>query len=176
MPSNKSKTDLTPPIVSSKHLAESDGWQLSELEYGLFIAFNAFSRWMEKCMDATGIEDLGPLDIMVLHNVNSQEREKRLTDICFILNIEDQHTVNYALKKLVKSGLVSSEKRGKEAFYKTTDLGINACDEYRSVREQCLLSSLKVIDKNPGELRMAATILRGISGIYDQAARSAASL
>jgi len=165
-----------PPIVSSNHLASSEGWQLSELEYGLFIASNAFNRWMSRCMAASGVEDLGPLDIMVLHNVNHRDRAKRINDICFMLNIEDQHTVNYSLKKLLKSGLVDSEKRGKEVFYRTTKLGFDACDNYRKVREQCLLSSLKVVDTETDDLRMAATILRSVSGLYDQAARAAASL
>ena len=31
-------------IVSSRHLADGEGWELSELEFGLIIAFNAFSR------------------------------------------------------------------------------------------------------------------------------------
>ena len=42
---------------------------------------------------------------------------KRLVDICFVLHVEDQHTVNYSLKKLVKGKLVEREKRGKEIFY-----------------------------------------------------------
>ena len=36
-------------IVSSRHLAEGDGWEASELEYGMIIAYNAFSRWMSRC-------------------------------------------------------------------------------------------------------------------------------
>lgn len=31
------------PIVSSEHLTSPDSWQLSEFEYGLIIANNAFS-------------------------------------------------------------------------------------------------------------------------------------
>ncbi|NQU56828.1 MAG: transcriptional regulator, partial [Rhodospirillales bacterium] len=33
-----------PLIVSSEHLASEDGWQFSEFEYGMIIAYNAFSR------------------------------------------------------------------------------------------------------------------------------------
>ncbi len=36
-------------IVSSRHLAEGAGWEVSEFEYGLIIAYNAFSRWMQRC-------------------------------------------------------------------------------------------------------------------------------
>lgn len=34
----------------------------------------------------------------------------RLADICFLLNIEDTYTVNYALQKLPKADLVTGEK------------------------------------------------------------------
>ena len=103
-------------IVSSRHLADGEGWEASEFEFGLIIAFNAFSRWMVKCMAATGHTDMGHLEILVLHNVNHRGRDKRLSDICFLLNIDDTHTVNYALRKLSKAGLIESEKRGKEVF------------------------------------------------------------
>ncbi|MDV4146705.1 transcriptional regulator, partial [Shimia sp. FJ5] len=39
-------------IVSSRHLAEGEGWEVSEFEFGLIIAYNAFSRWMMRCMAA----------------------------------------------------------------------------------------------------------------------------
>ncbi|MGH1423938.1 MAG: winged helix DNA-binding protein, partial [Pseudooceanicola sp.] len=114
-------------IVSSRHLAEGEGWEASEFEYGLIIAYHAFSRWMEKCMGAAGQADLSPLEILVLHNVNSRGRDKRLTDICFLLNIEDTHTVNYAIRKLLKADLLVGDKRGKEVFYSTTDKGTDLC-------------------------------------------------
>ena len=126
-------------IVSSRHLAEGEGWESSEFEFGLIVAYNAFSRWMVKCMSAAGQGEMSPLEILVLHNVNHRSREKRLTDVCFLLNIEDTHTVNYALRKLLKAGLVTSEKRGKEVFYSTSDTGAALCESYRDVREQCLL-------------------------------------
>lgn len=163
-------------IVSSRHLAEGEGWEVSEFEFGLIIAYNAFSRWMTRCMTAAGQPDLNPLDILILHNVNHRDREKRLSDICFLLNIEDSHTVNYALRKLLKSGLVSSEKRGKEAFYTTTPEGAALCSSYRDIRRQCLLDAIGRTDLSGSELRSIARSLRALSGQYDQASRAAASL
>lgn len=132
----------TPPdgrrIVSSRHLAEGEGWELSELEFGLIVAYNAFSRWMIRCMAAAGQADLSPLDILILHNVNHRGKDKRLTDICFLLNIEDTHTVNYGLRKLLKAGLLilrNAERRCSIAPRKpvrifatpTVIFGANAC-------------------------------------------------
>ena len=112
----------------------------------------------------------------MLHNVNHRQREKRLVDIWFVLHVEDQHTVNYALKKLVKAGLVDREKRGKEIFYFITDQGREAVAEYRAIREKCLTSSYRAMDQENEEMSRAAALLRLMSGIYDQASRAASSL
>ncbi|MFT6673856.1 MAG: putative MarR family transcription regulator [Sulfitobacter sp.] len=163
-------------IVSSRHLAEGEGWEASELEYGMIIAYNAFNRWMSRCMAAAGNADLTPLEILVLHNTNHRGREKRLTDICFLLNIEDTHTVNYALRKLLKSSLIEAEKRGKEVFYRTSQAGSDLCEAYRAIRQTCLLEGLNRMDTSGDELRQVAASLRAMSGQFDQASRAAASL
>ncbi|MFT5787056.1 MAG: putative MarR family transcription regulator [Ascidiaceihabitans sp.] len=163
-------------IVSSRHLADGEGWEASEVEYGMIIAYNAFSRWMTRCMSAAGNTDLTPLEILVLHNTNHRGRDKRLTDICFLLNIEDTHTVNYALRKLLKMELLSTEKRGKEVFYRTSETGEKLCDAYREVREQCFLDGLSTTDMTGEEMRDIAAKLRSLSGQYDQASRAASSL
>jgi predicted MarR family transcription regulator len=163
-------------IVSSEHLASEEGWQLSEFEYGLIISFNAFQRWMTRCMAAVGEGEFSPLDVLVLHNVNHRAKDKRLVDICFVLNIEDQHTVNYSLKKLLKSGLVQGEKRGKERFYSTSEEGQRLCTEYRRIRERCLVSASKSFENGGLNLSDVATMLRGLSGLYDQASRTASAL
>lgn len=163
-------------IVSSRHLADGEGWEASELEYGMIIAYNAFTRWMSRCMAAAGNADLTPLEILVLHNTNHRGREKRLTDICFLLNIEDTHTVNYALRKLLKSGLLAADKRGKEVFYRTSKDGTDLCDAYRRIREICLIDGLPHTDISGDDMRQIAASLRAMSGQYDQASRAAASL
>ena len=163
-------------IVSSRHLAEGPGWESSEVEYGMIIAYNAFSRWMTRCMAAAGAPELTPLEILVLHNVNHRAREKRLSDICFLLNVEDTHTVNYALRKLLRSGLVASEKRGKEVFYGISSAGEALCVAYGEVRRQCFVDGLPRMDITGEEMRETAARLRSLSGQYDQASRAAASL
>jgi len=120
--------------------------------------------------------DLSATDILVIHHVNHRGSEKRKVDISFLLNIEDTHTVNYALKKLSGLGLIVKEKRGKEIFYSTSEDGRKFCDEYRSIREDCLISTLRSVDQSSDQLSEHAQILRTLSGLYDQASRSAASL
>lgn len=163
-------------IVSSRHLAEGDGWEASEFEFGLIIAFNAFSRWMVKCMAAAGHNEMSPLEILVLHNVNHRGRDKRLSDVCFLLNIEDTHTVNYALRKLSKAELIESEKRGKEVFYRTSATGAELCEAYRAVRDRCLIDGLQRMDITGEDMSNLGASLRALSGQYDQASRAASSL
>ncbi len=163
-------------IVSSHHLADGPCWEMSELEYGLIVAHNAFYRWITKCMAAAGMGELSPLEVLVLHNANHRERAKRIGDICFLLNIEDTHTVTYALRKLVRMELLSGEKRGKEVFYTTTQQGRDMCERYRTLRQQCLLQGLPQTGMEGDALREAAALLRGLSGQYDQASRAATSI
>jgi predicted MarR family transcription regulator len=170
-------------IVSSAHLANNPIGALSQLEFALSMVVNAYSRWMVRCIEASirytpgiGRADLGALDVLVLHHVNHQDRSKRLLDIANVLNIDDLHTVNYALKKLVRLGLIEGERQGKEVFYSTTVRGHSLCDQYRSVREQCLIESLTHLGNPNDAISNAASLLRGLSGAYDQAARAAASL
>ncbi len=163
-------------IVSSRHLATDVGWQASEMEYGLIMAYNGFSRWVGKCMVAAGYTGLSTLEILVLHHVNHRQRQKKLSDICFLLNIEDTHTVNYALKKLQKAELIKGNKIAKEMFYSVTEQGADLCSRYKEVREQCLVESLSHLDNDPVTLSQTAAVLRIISGLYDQASRAASSL
>ena len=164
------------PIVSSAHLAANSMAELSEFEFALMMANNAFNRWVVRCMNAAGIGDLAALDVLVLHSINHRERAKRLADICLVLNIEDSHTVNYAVKKLVRTGLVQGERRGKEIFYSTSETGRDACLNYRKVREELLINSVRMLGRPEGDLSHIADFMRALSGIYDQAARAAASL
>ncbi|MBT4489369.1 MAG: winged helix DNA-binding protein [Rhodospirillaceae bacterium] len=164
------------PIVSSAHLVSEDAAELSEFEFGLNMAINAYHRWIVRCMAAAGQDGLGALDVLVLHLVNHREREKRLSDLCFLLNVEDSHVVNYSLKKLSKLDLVAADRRGKETFYGTTKEGAALCGKYREVRESCLIASHGALGQENREIGEAARTLRVLSGLYDQAARSAASL
>lgn len=163
-------------IVSSKHLANSDAWQLSEVELGLTVFYNAFTKWIVRCASAAGLSDLSPIDVLTLHNIHHRDNEQRRVDICFMLNIEDTHTVNYALKKLIKQELIVGQKRGKEMYYATTEKGHQLCEEYRNIREECLVSGLFSGYTDPDELSKTAAHLRALSGMYDQAARAAACL
>ena len=162
-------------IVSSQHLVSGKSPELSEFEFGLIIAWHALARWMMRCMTAAGVKDMTPIDVLVLHHVAHRDSEKRLADICFVLNVEDTHVVSYSLRKLAGLGLVQSAKRGKEAFFSATDKGREICLAYRDMREACLMPGFTGSAEDNAQIGELARLLRTLSGRYDQAARAAST-
>jgi predicted MarR family transcription regulator len=163
-------------IVSSAHLVSPRSRELSEFEFGLIVAWNAYSRWAVHCMAAAGLSDLAITDVNTLHHVAHRGRAKKLADLCLIQNIEDTHVVGYSLKKLIALGMVQSERIGKEVWYSASDAGRRTVEAYRDVRERCLIESMAPDAQSNAQLGDLARLLRRLSGQYDQAARSAASL
>ena len=161
-------------IVSSSHLVSPRSAETSEFEFGLIVAWNAFSRWAVRCMAAAGMPDLTITDVLILHHVNHRARNKKLADICFVLNYEDTHVVAYSLKKLLSAGLVEAQKAGKEVLYAPTPAGEAVIERYREVREECLVNNLDA--EMNSAIGTVARTLRTMSGLYDQAARAATSL
>jgi len=176
MPELKPIADDLGPIVSSGHLAAGAMPSLSEFEFAMNMTVHAFQRWMVRCIAASGVPDLSPLDILVLHNVNHRGKPKRLADICLVLNIEDTHIVNYALKKLERLKLLKSGRKGKEKTVVVTQAGEEACRRYAQIREQLLVKSVLATGVDPARISEIAATMRSLSGQYDQAARAAASL
>jgi predicted MarR family transcription regulator len=187
MPSKAAKTSAAPApvaarrggrvprgIVSSAHLVSPRSVESSEFEFGLIVAWNAFSRWAVRCMAAAGCPDLTITDVLLMHHVSHRARHKKLADICFVLNYEDTHVVAYSLKKLVAAEWLQAERQGKEVLYSPTPRGEALVQQYRTVREECLVRSLDTeLNADLGDL---ARLLRTMSGMYDQAARAASSL
>ncbi len=164
------------PVVSAAHLASGALPALSELEYAMTLTSNAMQRWTVLAATASGLPGLTPMDVQVLHSVHHRDRPKSLSELCMMLHIEDTHLVNYAIKKLESLNLLSTGKRGKEKIAKISPSGASACQQYHKIREALLIESIKTLGLDVKEISRAAQLLRILSGQYDQAARSAASL
>jgi len=164
------------PVVSSAHLARSSLPALSEVEFGLTMANHAFQRWMVRCMVAAGGPAMSPLEVLILHLVNHRERPKTLADICLVLNVEDTHLANYAIRKLAGHGLVQEGRKGKEKTVTVTGAGAALCTRYGEVREALLVRAAHQLGVDPAEMSRLAALMRMLSGSYDQAARAAAAL
>jgi len=164
------------PVVSSAHLAKSSLPALSEVEFALTMANNSFQRWMVRCMTAAGLPGLSPLEVLIVHLVNHRERAKTLADICLVLNIEDTHLANYAIRKLEGHGLVKSGRKGKEKTIAITKAGTDLCTRYGEIREALVVRAARQLGHDPADISRVASLLRMLSGAYDQAARAAAAL
>jgi predicted MarR family transcription regulator len=164
------------PVVSSAHLADGGLPALSEFEFGLILVSHAFHRWMTRCMAAAGVPELSALDVLILHSVNHRGRPKRLADLCLVLSVEDTHLVSYGVKKLEAAGLVTSGKAGKEKTIEITEKGREVCLRYREIREALLVRSLSATGLDADHLSDLASMMRALSGHYDQASRSAVTL
>lgn len=161
------------PIVSAAHLAEGGLPALSEVEFALTMTANAFQRWMVRCMAASGQPGLSPVEVLILHSVRHRDREKTLSDLSLVLNIEDTHVVTYAVKKLEALGLIKTGKRKKEKTVAATSKGYALCERYRATRNALLVPAAEAAHFDPHEMSRLAALLRSLSGQYDQAARTA---
>ena len=175
-PSLPSKSTLSPIDASSRPpsttaVVRSISEILSDFEFTLIIVMYGFSRWVETCMAAANVRGLSTLDILVLHAVNHRARDRRLPEICMVLNIDESHLVAYALKKLAAGGLISFRTKWREHHYSTTHKGDEACLAYRRVREEFLVKSLSWVSDGGTDLVRIETLLRTMSGLYDQAGR-----
>ncbi|WP_176072741.1 winged helix DNA-binding protein [Brucella intermedia] len=164
------------PIVSSAHLAEGGSPGMSEVEYGLILASHAFSRWMVRCMAAAGLPGLSPIEVLILHSIRHRDREKKLADICLVLDIEDTHIATYAIRKLESAGLLTTGKAAKEKTVKITAKGAEACARYAQIRERLLVDSTSNARPSEETLSEVAALLRFMSGAFNQATRSAITL
>ncbi len=127
-------------------------------------------------MASAGLPDLTALDILVINHVYHRGRGKKLADICFTLNVEDTHLVNYSLKKLERMAVVQGVKAGKEVLYSITETGAAFIKRYAEVREKCLVKPFTESPAADDASQKLANTLRSLSGLYDQAARAATSL
>ncbi len=176
MASDQGGTSGIGPVVSSAHLASSALPALSEVEFALTMAGHGFQRWMVRCMTAAGVPGLSPLEVLILHLVNHRDRSKTLADICLVLNIEDTHLANYAIRKLEGHGLVGTGRKGKEKAVFITEAGAALCTRYGEIRDALLVRTARQLGYDPAEISRLAALLRALSGAYDQAARAAAAL
>ncbi len=164
------------PVVSSAHLADSALPALSEVEFAVTMMNNAYHRWMVRCMMAAGGPAMSPLEVLILHLVHHRGREKTLAEVCLILNIEDTHLANYAIRKLTQARLLQAGRKGKEKTVRITDAGAMLCARYKEVREALLVRAARQLGHDSADISRVAALLRALSGSYDQAARAAAAL
>jgi predicted MarR family transcription regulator len=177
------KTKGNPPeggsaaVDRSWHLARNaPEVDVAELEYALMRAFEAFGRWQGECL--ASVIDLvasGPENAM-LHIIRMHDRPKTIKDLARLANREDIPNMQYSLRKLIGAGLVVRNGSGRSGVtYSVTDKGRDVTDRYADVRASLLIKAVQSVPNFPSRLREAANTLDLLTGIYEQASRTAAT-
>lgn len=148
---------------------------LSELELSLTILWNSVKRWMSQRSKEGVLNGLSDLDVFLMHLLVYRDRQLRANDLAFALSIDDMHLVSYSLKKLVRVEAITSTKVGKEVFYKAGPKAKQHYKEFLQDREKFLAPAMKHLSYGEYDVASLAQLLRALSGVYEQAARTAAS-
>jgi predicted MarR family transcription regulator len=159
-----------------KRAVDARAVSMTQFELALVVAHNAFSQWTVRCGTAVGAGRFSSLELLVVGFLNAHDQTVRATDISFALKIEDNYTVQYALKKLLAAGIVESQRLGKETLFSMTEKGRSLYGDYSVVRSKFLLDAMSMLSEDGLDMDGLVGRLRAISGIYEQAARNAASV
>jgi predicted MarR family transcription regulator len=177
----KKKSENSPMQIAAgdgggKRQVDPRAMPMTQFELALVVVYNAFSQWTVRCGTAVGAGRFSSLDLLVIGFLNAHDQTVRAADISFALKIEDTYTVQYALKKLLAADIVESRRLGKETLFAMTDKGRALYRDYSVVRSKFLLDAMAMLSKDGLDMDGLVSRLRAISGIYEQAARNAASV
>jgi predicted MarR family transcription regulator len=164
-------------IDRSWHLARTpQEMHVAELEYALIRCFEAFGHWQAECLaSVAGFSASGPENAL-LHMIRMNDRPKSMRDLAHMANRQDIPNMQYSLRKLIKGGMVARSGSGRSGVtYEVTELGRQITDDYADVRADLLVNSVARVPDLAKRLPEAAHALDLMIGIYEQAARTAAT-
>ncbi|MGF7006458.1 winged helix DNA-binding protein [Aminobacter sp. BE322] len=178
MPSKKNAAAANAELLDRGwHLARTPlEVDVTELEYALMRSYEAFARWQAECL-ATVVEfsATDPENAM-LHIIRMNDRPKTIHDLAHMANREDIPNIQYSLRKLIKGGFVKRTGSGRMGVtYEVTPLGRRVTDRYADIRSVLLIDAVTRVPDLAARLEDAAHTLELMTGIYEQAARSAAT-
>lgn len=148
---------------------------LDDFERELVTTYNAYVSCTVSCINNAGIFGMSFFDVFVLQLLSQQKGPKRLVDICYILKVEEQYTVNYSLKKLIRLNLVLKERRAKFACYSVTRKGQEVYSKYLSIRhhfQHSLIERVQERGDSCSGFEEGYKVLQLLRNTYEQTARS----
>jgi predicted MarR family transcription regulator len=159
------------------HLARTpEEMIVADIEYALIRCFEAFGHWQAECLASVAEFSASGPENALLHMIRANDRPKSVRDLSHMANRQDIPNIQYSLRKLIKGGLVVKSGSGRSGVtYETTELGRNVCDRYADVRADLLIQSVGRLPELAKRLPDAAHALDLMTGIYEQAAREAAT-
>jgi predicted MarR family transcription regulator len=149
---------------------------VTEVEYALMRCFEAFGRWQAECLaSVSDFSATGPENAL-LHVIRMNDRPKSMRDLAHMTNREDIPNIQYSLRKLIQGGLVVRSGSGRSGVvYEVTEEGRDVTDRYAAVRAVLLVGGVERVPELSKRMEEAARTLELMTGIYEQAARSAAT-
>ncbi len=159
------------------HLAEGpEAIQLTDFEFAMLAVHAAFERYAVQTARLCGGPELNFTEVLIIHVVRMHDRPKDAATIARLLNRDDLPNVQYALRKLVTSGLVEKSKLGTATVFSTSDEGVRWTDRYAALRSKVMLEFLGAEDLFAGRLEVATRSAAVLAGMFDSSSRAAALL
>lgn len=160
------------------HLARDDREiLLSELEYALYRVFAAFDRWTSECVAAVGNKHLNSTENAVLHVIRMKNRPKTISEVGRLLNRDDIPNLQYAIRKLMSSGLIEKNKDNKKKgiSYKVTPSGEEVSDSYAELRRNQLMPMIDTVHDWDTQIETTRRMLDLMKGMYDSSSLTVAA-
>ena len=177
---NKNQLNKSQPAAAERpgswHLARTETERLlSDCEFGLERLAQAYYRWKAACLAAVCDVPLTGDDVAVLNVVRMGDEPKRLSEIGQLLNRVDVPNLQYATRKLVRSGLIETEGSSsrKETRYRATATGHSVTEAYAALRAATLPPMLDALDGWAVKSETTRIQLDLLSSLYAQAAQVA---
>jgi len=166
-------------VAKNWHLATTPHeTALTEFEFAIIRVASAFDRWQSDCLACCGGQRFSGADVATLHVIRMHDRAKSISEIGRLLKRDDQSNLQYGIRKLQKVGLIEKSdgnNGGKKGVtYRVTTHGREVTDLYAEYRQELLLAMTNLVS-NDETFEEVSTLLNHMSGLYDQAARVAAT-
>src|SRR5262245_10224179 len=172
----KAKAEPANERGGSWHLARTETERrLSEFEFRLERLAQAYYRWKAACLAAVCDVPLTGDDVAVLNVVRMGDEPKRMSEIGQLLNRVDVPNLQYAMRKLVRSGLIETEGSSsrKETRYRATRTGHAVTEAYAALRAATLPPMLEALEGWADRSEAAGGHLELVASLYAQAAQVA---
>src|ERR1700742_2908451 len=168
------------PVVAERpgswHLSRTETERLlTDFEFRLERLAQAYYRWKAACLAAVCDVPLTGDDVAVLNVVRMGDEPKRLSEIAQLLNRVDVPNLQYAMRKLVRAGLIETEGSSsrKETRYRATATGHAVTEAYAALRAATLPPMLEALDGWAAKSEATSVQLDLISSLCAQAAQIA---
>jgi predicted MarR family transcription regulator len=151
---------------------------VAEFEYSLMRAWEAFGRWESECLAAVSGLTVGGGATAILHVIRMKDRPKGIKEIARLTNRDDLPNLQYSIRKLQQEKLIEKTGGGakrKGVTYQVTPKGYQVTEQYAELREKLLLHFTKSVGNLEKDLENSSLALDLMTGIYEQAARIAAT-